>query len=605
MKKFFSYLLAICMILSLMCTMMIGASAAEEFDKWDGTTTDTAWFSADKDYFELDTAAKLAGLAYLANEYQGDDHKDPGAFFGKTFVITKNIDLGGHQWTPIGISNNYAFAGLLEGKLGGVEGEAVTIAGMKIGTEDAPHETKNIGLVGSQGAGGVKNIYLTGAYINTKADTAGSFVGYSRPQKTGTPCEYSNLRSDATIITSGAKWCGGIVAYSNIAGNLFKDCVYTGNITTKNSGLTMVGGITGNANTSTNFENCYVGGDIIADCKQVGGIIGTVTAKTTINLTNCHFDGTVAATATQAGAFIGRANSGDSAPTVLNFTNCFNSGISKSSYTPAAAAMSWIGLGAGYSSTDTPNSFEATFTGCYSLADVSLMARVDFSAEKANTLYKVTVGTEFVEKQADAFDMLASLRPVVVGFEEISGAMATIKMSGFDFSALGWVARDGMYPTLAVAEKLADTKYAKADMSWFNPSATSFDIQTENQLIGLAKIAKVYDFVEQTITVGDSVKGLIDTWFSGTFAEMLKGIAPETTLPETTAAPETAAPAPETTVVVEKTTPAPETTNAPEVTEAPTATEPAPEKSGCGASVAFGTIAIVALLGTAIVFKKR
>ena len=83
------------MILSLMCTMMIGASAAEEFDKWDGTTTDTAWFSADKDYFELDTAAKLAGLAYLANEYQGDDHKDPGAFFGKTFVITKNIDLGG------------------------------------------------------------------------------------------------------------------------------------------------------------------------------------------------------------------------------------------------------------------------------------------------------------------------------------------------------------------------------------------------------------------------------------------------------------------------------------------------------------------------------
>ena len=138
MKKFFSYLLAICMILSLMYTMMIGTSAAEEFDKWDGTTTDTAWFSADKDYFELDTAAKLAGLAYLVNEYQGDDHKDPGAFFGKTFVITKNIDLGGHQWTPIGISNNYAFAGMLEGKLGGIDGEAVTIANMKIGTEEAP-----------------------------------------------------------------------------------------------------------------------------------------------------------------------------------------------------------------------------------------------------------------------------------------------------------------------------------------------------------------------------------------------------------------------------------------------------------------------------------
>ena len=484
MKKFFSYLLAICMILSLMCTMMIGTSAAEDFDKWDGTTTDTAWFSADKDYFELDTAAKLAGLAYLVNEYQGDDHKDPGAFFGKTFVITKNIDLGGHQWTPIGISNNYAFAGLLEGKLGGVEGEAVTIAGMKIGTEEAPHTTKNVGLVGSQGAGGIKNIYLTGAYINTAADTAGSFVGYSRPQKSGAPCEYSNLRSDATIITSGGKWCGGIVAYSNIAGNLFKNCVYTGNITTQNSSLTMVGGLIGNTNTSTNIENCYVGGDIIADCKQVGGIIGTVTAKTTINLTNCQFDGTVSATATQAGAFIGRANSGDTAPTVLNFTNCFNSGISKSSYSPSSAAISWIGLGAGYASAEPHNTLEATFINCYSLSDTSLMARLDFSADKVNTLYKVSAGNESVEKQADAFDMLVSLRPTVVSFEEISGVMATIKMSGFDFSALGWATRDGMYPTLAIAEKVADTKYAKADMSWFNPTATSFEIMRLPNCLG-------------------------------------------------------------------------------------------------------------------------
>lgn len=592
------------MILSILCSTVLGTSAADtEFDKWDGTTTDTTWFSADKDYFELDTAAKLAGLAYLVNEYQGNDHKDPGAFFGKTFVITKNIDLGGHQWTPIGISNNYAFAGMLEGKLGGIDGEAVTIAGMKIGTEEAPHETKNIGLVGSQGAGGIKNIYLTGAYINTVADTAGSFVGYSRPQKTGTACEYSNLRSDATIITAGAKWCGGIVAYSNIVGNLFKNCVFTGNITTKNSSLTMVGGLIGNTNTNTDIENCYVSGEINADCKQVGGIVGTVTAKTTINFTNCQYDGTLSATATQAGAFIGRANSGDTAPTVLNFTNCFNSGIAKSSYSPTSAAMSWIGLGAGYTSTETPNTLEATFIDCYSLADISLMARLDYSADKVNTLYKVTAGIESVEKQADSFDMLATLRPTVVKFEDVSGAMGAVKMTGFDFSALGWATRDGMYPTLAIAEKVADTKYAKADLSWFNPTATSFEIQTENQLIGLAKIAKVYDFVEHTITVNDSVKGQIDTWFTGTFAEMLKGIAPETTVPETTAAPETTAPAPETTVST-NTTAAPEPTDAPEVTEAPSTTAE-PEKSGCASSVTFGTLAIVALLGTAIVFKKR
>lgn len=592
------------MILSIVSAASLSASAADaEFDKWDGTTTDTAWFSADKDYFELDTAAKLAGLAYLANEYQGDDHKDPGAFFGKTFVITKNIDLGGHQWTPIGISNNYAFAGLLIGRLNGIDGEAVTIANMKIGTEEAPHETKNVGLVGSQGAGGIKNIYLTGAYINTIADTAGSFVGYSRPQKTGTPCEYSNLRSDATIITGGAKWAGGIVAYSNIAGNLFKDCVYTGNITTNNTSLTMVGGITGNANTSTDFVNCYVSGKINANCKQVGGFVGAVTANTTITFTDCQFDGIVSASATQAGAFIGRANSGDTASTILTFTNCFNSGISKSTYSPVSAAMSWIGLGAGYSSTDVPNNLVATFTDCYSLSDIPLMARVDFAEGKANTMYKVTAGVETVEKQADAFDSFANLRPTVVSFDDVNGSLATLKMSALNFSILGWTTREGMYPVLYIANDVADTKYAKADMAWFDPTTTAFEITTENQLIGLAKIFEAYDFYEHTVTVNDSVKDKIDTYFTGTFAEMLKGVAPETTAePETTAAPETTK-APETTAAPE-TTEAPAVTEAPIVTEAPETTK-APEKSGCGSSVAFGGIVIVAILGSAIVFKKR
>ncbi len=603
MKKFISYLLSICMLLSIMSAAALSTPAADaEFDKWDGTTTDTAWFNADQDYFELDTAAKLAGLAYLVNDYQGEDHKDPGAFFGKTFVITKNIDLDGHQWTPIGISNNYAFAGMLVGRLNGIDGEAVTIANMKIGTEDAPHTTKNIGLVGSQGAGGIKNIYLTGAYINTSADTAGSFVGYSRPQKAGTPCEYSNLRSDATIITSGAKWCGGIVAYTNIAGNIFKDCVYTGNITTNNSSLVMVGGITGNANTSTSFENCYVGGEINANCKQVGGFVGLVTAKTTVTFKNCHYDGTLSATATQAGAFVGRANTGDTSVTVLSFTECFNSGISKSSYSPSSAAISWIGLGGGYSSTDLPNNFEASFIDCYSLSDISLIARVDYTTDKVNTMYKVTAGTEIIEKQVDSFDMLASLRPNVVKFEDVNGSLGALAMSGLDFSILGWTTREGMYPTLTIAEKVADTKYANADMSWFNPTLTSFEITTENQLIGLAKIAKVYDFAEHTVTVNDAIKGSIDNWFSGSFADMLKGIAEETTLPETTEASVTT----EAPVTTESpsTTEDSEITTAPEVITAPETT-PEPEKSGCASSVAIGGIAIVAILGTAIVFKKK
>lgn len=90
--------------------------------------------------------------------------------------------------------------------------------------------------------------------------------------------------------------------------------------------------------------------------------------------------------------------------------------------------------------------------------------------------------------------------------------------------------------------------------------------------------------------------------------------APETE-PETTAAPETTK-APETTAAPE-TTKAPETTAAPEteapateapateapVTEAPAQTEPAKE-GGCGGMISGG-IALVAILGVAVVYKKE
>ena len=56
--------------------------------------------------------------------------------------------------------------------------------------------------------------------------------------------------------------------------------------------------------------------------------------------------------------------------------------------------------------------------------------------------------------------------------------------------------------------------------------------------------------------------------------------------------------------VNENPTEAPEATEAPAVTEAPETTA-APEKSGCGSSVAFSALAIVAIIGTAIISKKN
>ena len=79
---------------------------------------------------------------------------------------------------------------------------------------------------------------------------------------------------------------------------------------------------------------------------------------------------------------------------------------------------------------------------------------------------------------------------------------------------------------------------------------------------------------------------------------------PETTpAPETTKAPDPeTTPAPETTAEPEQTAEATEPAT-PEQTDAPANTEPA-EKKGCGGFVAGG-IALVAILGTAVIIKKK
>ena len=72
-------------------------------------------------------------------------------------------------------------------------------------------------------------------------------------------------------------------------------------------------------------------------------------------------------------------------------------------------------------------------------------------------------------------------------------------------------------------------------------------------------------------------------------------VEPETTVAPETQAPETEAPATE--PVTEPATEAP-------ATEAPVTEAPATEKSGCGSMIG-GAVAVIALLGTAIVFKKK
>ncbi len=593
MKKLVSLAVAIAMIVAMLAALTVSSSAADtDFVEWDGKI-DISWYNAnapETDYI-IDTPQKLAGLADIANSAA---IKEPGFGQGITFHITVNMDLKGIEWIPIGNANAAAFAGTLEGRLGGIEGKMITIKNFSI---KAP-AGGNMGLVGTQGAGGIKNIRLQNAYIESDKNTVGSFVGYSKFSE----CVYENLISDATIEMMGAKWCGGIVAYANNPNIIFKNCVYTGDITVYSNCIN-VGGLCGQITQNATVENVYVSSDIInydAGAKYWGGIIGVIGDASrvyNVSLKNIQFDGTVMSAASQAGSIIGRVNAAKEGSSV-SLENCLNTGLSWNNRSGLAQAVSWYGLCANYEAVLAIN-----LANCYSMSDVRLMARADYDASKNNSVFTVTLDGYTQGVTIAANDSLASFMPTLVSFDTINGNNALTTLKGFDFSS-EWATRDGKNPVIACALPYADESHATADYSWFDSEKESgYVLTTENQVLGLVDVLKINAFTAEELAIDPAVsayaqKVLTDDWFK-VFCP--NGVV--TTEPvETTPAPVETTPAPVETTAAPVETPAPvETTTAPETT--------APAQSGetGDSTLTFAIIAVVAIavFGVVAVSKRK
>lgn len=63
-------------------------------------SVDTFWYDSTKDTLEISTASDLVGFAKLVNA--------GNTFAGKTVKLTSDIDLGGAEWTPIGVTEGFA-----------------------------------------------------------------------------------------------------------------------------------------------------------------------------------------------------------------------------------------------------------------------------------------------------------------------------------------------------------------------------------------------------------------------------------------------------------------------------------------------------------------
>ena len=222
---------------------------------WDGTSTETDWYDANKSEFEISTAEQLAGLAQLVNS--GTE-----TFPDKIIKLTADIDLGGKTWTPIGnsIKANFAFKG-------GFYGQGHIISNLYVPDTYCPGLFGNVMNTNSL----IQDLVVTGTVMASEiAGDAGDFsVG-------GVCCEtsgviqncgfYGKIAADEYFIDDVEGYRGGVVGdgkavncwfYSTDAGS---DAGVTGNRTATNCYQNVSDSAKGECRASEDFVNGTVVG---------------------------------------------------------------------------------------------------------------------------------------------------------------------------------------------------------------------------------------------------------------------------------------------------------------------------------------------------------
>ena len=210
---------------------------------WDGTTV-TEPKQADGVY-QISTGAELAWFAQTVNAGTNN-------IKGR---LTKDIELAGFPWTPIG-NTSKGFTGELDG------------AGFAVRNLYIYSTADNQGLIGRLGANGkVHDLTVTGSVITT-GNTAGGIVGYA-PAKTSVINCLNEADVTAKICAAGVVGAArASVANATAVKNapVIKNCGNTGTITATDAKSGNAGGIA-----AVNMQYQMFGG-VFTDCINVGGV---------------------------------------------------------------------------------------------------------------------------------------------------------------------------------------------------------------------------------------------------------------------------------------------------------------------------------------------
>ena len=263
-------------------------------DVWDGTsaTADELAAATSGTTVTIDSGELLAALVQSVN--------DGNVYAGYTIKLTKNLDLNGNEWTPIGQKNGNKFKGTFDG-------QGYTVTGLKISEKKAAAFDGYVAFFGATDSATIKNLTVAGSV--TGNDAAG-IVGK------GVNTTLENCHNKATI-TATVK-AAGIVA--SLDKGTLKNCTNSGAITT--TGTNPAAGIVAWCNPGATIVDCQNSGAVTVtgsgDSSQAGGICGNLGNNSTV--TNCSNSGKISASL--AGGVAGRAKgAAGKAAQIVSFTN--------------------------------------------------------------------------------------------------------------------------------------------------------------------------------------------------------------------------------------------------------------------------------------------
>ena len=270
-------------------------NAEYPIDTWNGETATAAELAVATDdtnkVVTVESGKLLAALVEAVNN--GNDYA------GYTIKLTKNLDLNGNEWTPIGVKDGNKFRGVFDG-------QNRKVLNLKI--ENGPDYAAFFGAIENAT---VKNLTVEGsvkgsnvAGIAARVDGSSKVINCTnRATVTGTNkaagitvkieannALLENCVNEGDVSCNTNNGAAGVVVYAQEGKFTIKNCVNNGNVTAPRAG-----GIVYNVSDRGNglITGCVNKGSITSNGDKVAGIVSMNSVGTNLTISDCKNFGNI------------------------------------------------------------------------------------------------------------------------------------------------------------------------------------------------------------------------------------------------------------------------------------------------------------------------